>query len=428
MNQGINKRWYRLDNAAKIFPVTRNSKWTNNFRVAVTLKEEIDPERLQTALEMTLPRFPNYSLTIKRGLFWYYLESRDGVPVVKEDVANPLKMFRVNKNRFLFRVRYYKCRIALELFHVLADGNSAMLFLKTLAATYLQLGGISIAPGEGVLDINEKPSEEEMEDAYKKYASFKVNQTRKERKAYHAKGELMPPGSIKIITGRINLSKLIEVTKSYKVTITEFLCALLIQCFIRRQEKEDEKKKMPVKICIPVNLRAFYPSKTFRNFVLYTNPGVDPSYGDYTFEEILQQVHHFMGLNINEKNMNAMMSKNLSSEMNIALKALPLFIKNAGMLIAYRMYGEALSTCTFSNIGKMSIPESMMPYVESFDFILNRHRNNSHAVAAVGFKDKLSVTFSSKIYDNDVEKDFFTHLIKMGIPVILESNKTYEGV
>lgn len=41
------------------------------------------------------------------------------------------------------------------------------------------------------------------------------------------------------------------------------------------------KKKKPVKICIPVNLRAFYPSKTFRNFVLYANPG-DPAYGNYT--------------------------------------------------------------------------------------------------------------------------------------------------
>lgn len=179
---------------------------------------------------------------------------------------------------------------------------------------------------------------------------------------------------------------------------------------------------------MPINLRAFYPSKTFRNFVLYTNPGVDPAYGDYTFEEILRQVHHYMGLNINEKNMNAMMSKNLSSENNIILKVLPLFVKNAGMLLAYRMYGESLTTCTFSNIGKMTLPKEMMPYVERFDFVLNRQRNNAHAVAAVGFKDKLNITFSSKIEDSELERDFFTSFVKMGIPVKIESNKNYEGV
>lgn len=424
----MENRWYKLDNAAKIFPVTRKSKWTNNFRVSVTLNEQIDPERLQKALEMTLPRFPNFSLTMKRGLFWYYLEHREGCPIVTEDVANPLKRFRANKNRFLFRVRYYNRRIAVEIFHVIADGNSAMYFLKTLAATYLKLGGIDIASEHGVLDINEKPSDEEMEDSYSKYASFRVNKTRKERKAYHPKGEVLKASEIKIITGQINLRKLIEKSKEYKVTITEFLCALLIKCFIDRQEKENINRKRPVKICIPVNLRAFYPSKSFRNFVLYTNPGVDPAYGNYTFEEILEQVHHYMGLNVNEKNMNAMMSKNIASEKNPVLKVLPLFIKNFGMLMAYRMYGESLTTCTFSNIGKMNLPEEMMPYVERFDFILNRQRNNAHAVAAVGFKDKLNITFSSKIVDSDVEKDFFTALVKMGIPVKVESNKNYEGV
>lgn len=423
----MEKKWYRLDNAAKIFPVTKKSMWTNNFRVSVTLNEKIEPERLQKALEMTLPRFPNFSLTMKKGLFWYYLEHREGCPQVSEDAANPLRRFKTNKNRFLFRVRYYERRIALEMFHVIADGNSSMLFLKTLAANYLRLGGVDIPNTHGILDVYEKPSDEEMEDSYQKYATMRVNKPRKERKAYHPKGMELKYNEIKIITGQINLRKLSEKTKEYNVTMTEFLCALLVQCFLNRQEREGIRRKKPVKICIPVNLRSFYPSKTFRNFVLYTNPGVDPAYGTYTFEEIVKQVHHYMGLNINEKNMNAMMSTNISSERNPFLKVLPLFIKNFGMLVAYRMYGESLTTCTFSNIGKMSLPDEMMPYVERFDFILNRQRNNAHAVSAVGFKDKLNITFTSKLADSEVERDFFTSLVKMGIPVKIESNKNYEG-
>ena len=45
------ERWYELDNAAKIYPAIHNSRWTSNFRMSVTLKEQIDPALLQKAQE-----------------------------------------------------------------------------------------------------------------------------------------------------------------------------------------------------------------------------------------------------------------------------------------------------------------------------------------------------------------------------------------
>ncbi len=425
-------KWYRLDNAAKIFPVTRNSRWTNNFRVSVTLRENVDPVLLQEALHRTMPRFPNFSMTMKRGVFWYYLEPREGAPRVIPDVANPMKRFRKrNSNKFLFRVRYFNRRIALEIFHVLADGNSAMLFLKTLTAQYLTLKGYSISCGEGVLDVTETPADEEMEDAYQRYAKFHVTPARKEQRAYRPQGEELPPGDMHIITGLADMDQMQAKAKEYGVSVTELLCAVLIYCFDKRQNNEIERlygsggrkpRRRPVKICVPVNLRAFYPTKTFRNFVLYINPGIDPAYGTFTFEEILKQVHYYMRLHNTEKNMNAMMSTNLSSEKNPMLKAMPLFLKNIGMMAAYRMYGESRTTCTLSNIGKMTVPPEMAPLIERFDFVLNRQQFNRHAVGCVSYGGIVSVTFTSKIKDCDVERDFFSFLVKLGIHVKIESN------
>ena len=84
------------------------------------------------------------------------------------------------------------------------------------------------------------------------------------------------------------------------------------------------------------------------------------------------------------------------------------------------MYG-ILTTCTFSNIGKMNLPDEMMPYVERFDFILNRQRNNAHA-ALHRFKDKLNITFTSKLIDSDVERDFYLSC-QNGHTCKIESNK-----
>ena len=93
----MEKKWYRLDNAAKIFPVTKNSMWSNNFRVSITLNEEIDPDRLKSS-EMTLPRF-NFSLAMKRD-FSGTTRSTGRLPQVSEDSANPLRRFRTNKTAF----------------------------------------------------------------------------------------------------------------------------------------------------------------------------------------------------------------------------------------------------------------------------------------------------------------------------------------
>ena len=51
MDQKQPLRWVRLDNAAKIYPAARRREWTNLFRQSVTLREEVDPQVLQSALK-----------------------------------------------------------------------------------------------------------------------------------------------------------------------------------------------------------------------------------------------------------------------------------------------------------------------------------------------------------------------------------------
>ena len=86
--------WFKLDNAAKIFPGQNSRTWSNAFRLSVQLKQKIDPEVLSEALKATLKRIPSFDVRIRRGLFWYYFEKNPNVPSVLPDIKNPC--YRIN--------------------------------------------------------------------------------------------------------------------------------------------------------------------------------------------------------------------------------------------------------------------------------------------------------------------------------------------
>ena len=48
--------WRKLDNSAKIFPISNGKKYSTVFRLSVVLKEKVEPKILQEALEKTLEK------------------------------------------------------------------------------------------------------------------------------------------------------------------------------------------------------------------------------------------------------------------------------------------------------------------------------------------------------------------------------------
>ena len=58
-------RWDKLDNTAHLFPSIAGESMTNVYRISVTLKEEVQVEFLQQALDMILPKFDGFNLRKK---------------------------------------------------------------------------------------------------------------------------------------------------------------------------------------------------------------------------------------------------------------------------------------------------------------------------------------------------------------------------
>ena len=417
--------WMKLDNSAKIYPAVTSRRWAAVFRVSVNLTVPVKPELLQQALEDTARRIPSFCAGLHKGLFWYYLDTNDHPPRVEPDVQNPCKKIDKRENDgYYFRVRYYHSRIAVELFHSIADGTGAMVFLKTLAARYLQLAGYPVKAGEkGALDCSEPPRPEEWEDSHSRYARFRHIEGRRESKAYHPAMTRMPVPFLRVITGTLPVEAVKAKARERGVSVNDYLAGVICYAFLRLQQTEGNRRLYPVKLSVPVNLRSFYPSRTVRNFATFVNPGVDPRYGDYDLEEIIQHIHHFMRLRLNEKYLNAVLSANVGNEINKAMRVVPLFLKNWAMAVAYRLYGESRYSCAFSNLGTAEVPDSMAPYVERFDFLMGPPRTNLHAATAVSYGGRLNPTLTSVARETEAERLVFTELVKQGLPVRIESNQ-----
>ena len=420
------REWYKLDLSAIVYPTLQRRDFSSVYRLSVVLKEEIKPDVLQKALDMTLPRFPTYKAAIRKGLFWRYLEPNDRPgPFVQEDVKNPCQPmhFKAN-NRYLVRVYYFRNRIALEAHHSLGDGTGGMCVLQTLTATYLRmLGHTEIENGGFVLDIGSAPAEGELEDAYMRYANAKVCPPRLQEKAYRVRGTAEPFYTLNIIDGIMSVSEVMAVAKKYNATITEYLNAVLLQALLTKQLEEPHFRLRPVKIAMPVNLRRFFPSVTLRNFITMIYPGIDPRLGDYTFEEIVVQVHNYMHYYINEKLLRGDITTNAATQRNPVIRVVPLFIKDFVVKTFYTKVQDRNSSAGLTNMGALKVPEGMKPYIERFDIYMGQPFSRRTNCAIISFEDILTVNFASSIIEADVERYFFRKLVQDGIHVKIESNR-----
>ena len=417
--------WYKLDLSAIVYPTLQRKDFSSVYRLSVLLKEEINPQLLQKAVDLTLKRFPTYKVAMRKGLFWRYFEpnNRPG-PFIQKDVRNfCMPMSFHTENRYLIRIYYYHNRISLEAHHSLGDGNGGMCLLSTLTAVYLRLCGHTISTGYGVLDIDDTPTNGEMEDAYMKYSNLKYKPPRPTEKAYLVRGTKEAAFTLNVIDGIMSAKEVKKVAEKYNATITEYFNAVLLYALLQKQKKEFHIKLKPVKLAMPINLRRFFPSETLRNFITMIYPSVDPRLGDYSFEEIVTHVHHYMHLYIEEKYLRGDITTNAAAQRNPISRITPLFLKDFIVRTFYTNVQDKNSSAGLTNMGVLKVPDDMKQYIERFDIYMGVPYSPRTNCAIISFEDTLTINFASCIVESDVERYFFRKLVEDGIHVTIESNR-----
>ncbi len=417
--------WMSLDNAAKIFPAARRRTWSNMFRVSSTLIEDIDREALKVALDVTLRRFPSIAVSIKEGIFWYYLEEVSSPPEILDEKPYPLAGITMRDLRkCAFRVIVYKNRLAVEFFHSLTDGNGGLIFVKTLTAEYLyQKYGVKVPCGNGIFDRLEEPSPEELEDSFLKY-SGKYSASRADSDAFKIEGKREVDGFRTNTTFVIDTDFIKREAQKRGVTVTVYMSAILAEATQRVQKSRvaNPAKYKPVKVFLPVNLRKIFPSKTMRNFILYAMVGIDPKFGDYSFDDLCQIFAAQMKQQITKKNMAAMIRTNVSSELNPFIMAVPLVVKNIIMKAIFNAVGEKKSCFSFSNLGLVSVPEEYSAYVKRMDFVLGSQAAAPYNVSALTYGGKMYLNVTRNASEPVLEREIYAVMRERGVPHTVESN------
>lgn len=403
--------WRKLDNAAKLYSAASNKKDTRVFRFYCELKEQVQPELLQEALDQTLETFPTFLMVLRKGLFWHYLEPCNLRPVVKEEYKEPCsRLYIRDKKTLLFEVTYYQKRINFEVFHVLTDGTGATEFLKELVKNYLYLAHKE----EGLEQVSLQPEDmtvqDQEDDSFLKY--YSKDQKRPKKRKLHAfqiRRKKKDGNRLHVHESIVSVQAILKRSRELGVSMTIFLTAIYMMAI--HEEMSKMQKKRSVILMVPVNLRKFFPSTSMLNFFNWIEPGYDFATQDENFEAVLNHTKAFFEAELTKEKMSAHISELLALELHPILRLAPLELKNL-CIQAGAKFSEKNVTAIFSNMSAVKMPENYVPYIERFGVYTNTPKME---LCLCSFQDKLSFAFTSRYDTENIERNFYRLLKEQGI-------------
>ena len=284
-------------------------------------------------------------------------------PRIRKEYTYPCsKMTKFTNNNYLFNMTYYQNMIHLEVFHALADGSGAVQFLKVILYHYLK----RLHPETMIESLLEKTNDASLpameEDSFLKVkcevASKVIPQT---TTAYKITGIKKRPQELKVIHGIMSAKSVVAIAKQYEVTVSSFLCAVLIYAIYEQNYKFNQDLH-PITVTVPIDLRGRFGSHTLRNFFSNVNVTITP-HVNLTFEELLQEVSNQLAEGQRPEVIERKINDNVSAQQNMFIRFVPLAIKNKVMRHIYHEADKGVTT-TLSNLGRIVLPESMSLYVK----------------------------------------------------------------
>ena len=130
-----------------------------------------------------------------------------------------------------------------------------------------------------------------------------------------------------------------------------------------------------------------------------------------------------MQLAITAKNMSAIFTPNVNSERNPLIKIIPLCVKNLILRIVFDRVGESVATVCLSNLGEVTLPEEMAPYVRRVELVLGSQASAPYNVSVTSWQGRTFINVVRNTRRARLEEKLFTQLVRLGCRVSVESNE-----
>ena len=414
------KRKYKLDSAAIGFSLLSNKRVTNVFRIECILKEDVEVEKLQTALSNLLPRFPYYRVSLRKGLIWAKWVTNLSIPEIQSERPYPCQYISLGRNKLLYRVIVDNNKIALECQHCLTDGHGGFIFLNSLIAEYFRIKGVKSSGCEGIFLPEDEPDPMEYEDAYELHhkKKRKISVAKFKKRSFYIPNKLEPPGVFHTSKIVVSLESIKQKSKELNVSLTALLIAIYFESLKDLQEKicgNKTRKLKPIRIRIPVNLRQIFESKTMRNFSLGARLDFDSRMDSKPFKERVVEIDNLLQNQIQPDTFHHKIAMNIGNTKIRLMQITPYQVKRFFARNGYYFISAPYYSGVISNLGKVTIPDQLVKYIDSYEAVIGPSAMHKERVGMVSFEDKFVITFSRVIKESILAEMFKRKLEELGI-------------
>ncbi|HEU5483757.1 MAG TPA: alcohol acetyltransferase [Microlunatus sp.] len=473
------RAWVRLDNASNIFLAARTDADSKVFRISAELDHEIDPQLLQEALDTTYDRYRLYHAVLRSGVFWYYLQDSDLRPVVTAEVEPTCSaIYQPGRRTLLFRVVHHRHRVALEVFHALADGTGALWFLSDLIAAYTRLreavddpsfaensGTTDRQSGSGQADVETAPDEraepqhELPPDSFAHYfhrrrrraapasesafsraaapAALTVSggtlsarggtdeagrlRRRVASKVYRVSGTRSPDRRTRAVELTMPTTDVLALARAEGVALTMYLTAVFFESI--RRSSGGLGRAGTLAASVPVNLRQFFPSTSPRNFFATIRVQHTFGVGDDDLGTLCRELDSQFQPKASPDALEKKIRKFIRLERMPVLRIMPRPGKDVILRLVNWHTNRGLSIAV-SNLGRIELPEPAQTHVKRMLFHVSAARPQLCAVSHAGL---LTISFTSPFTETDHVKEFARHLTASGVDVRVGAARVTEA-
>ena len=386
------------------------SMWTTAPRHIIRMTEPVDPELLKEALKITLLRFPQMGLGLKRGEKQYQYRLLDKPPVVLpfEDIS-PYYIGSDDTNGYLFCCGYKENTIYLEYQHCTSDGRGFNEFIKCVLFYYLKLRGYAIENDGSIRTLETDFQPAEKEDGFVKLPKAEQSDENHidDVPAFHLP-EYDGHEDDDELTTEITMpfSQVRRFVKQNDISPLTFLMTAICHAIYRTYYVGTDHDEAIVAE-VPMDLRTYIKSPTVRFFVALLDLPFYHEYFQLPFVEACQKLSAFFDTKRALPHAAFWALKNSNRVYTGHNADMPIDEKEKMMREQARAYIRR-DSFILTNIGPFNIPISMERHIADYGAILPC-AHQPFGILVSSYRDTLKIALSQR----DMRPDLVNNLVNV---------------
>lgn len=407
--------WKKTDNSGMLYPLILTLSAQSNYEICVFLASPAEPDKLRLAVEKAYDRYKCNKVELQNNLFRTCFVENNRPVVIHENNGKLVGRIKFGQNNdYLIEVSYRGNEVHFKFFHSLSDGKGATVFINCVLTEYVKLLGAEIT------EVYFPVKEDENENAYQRYLDKSLSKkgliSGMSSPALQVKGRYFKRDGLGLISGEAPVSDLLTVSRKYGCSITVLLGAVAMLVV---NEMYGDGKKAPA-LFVPVNLRKYFPSNTLSNFVSSAKCVLPPDIKE--LESTIKLLSEALNNELKPENLKKAILLASTVDTNPFVKYCPLFIKRAFIKLGREIVTTGTQTMILSNLGNITLPEEVMPYVKNFHFYLNCNRRTPVNFTISSYNGTATVCFTRHIVEKKIERAFFEKMRELGVDFEINSN------